>query len=190
MSRYWDDYLIHGGPGSGRYPKGSGERPRAMRGTGGIFKKRAAKKKAEAKAKADVEAKKRKEKESIDKMDAATLSSNIRKAKQSGDVKQIKLYQDHMTNQDLRDALDRIDLNKKLSQIGNVDKGKEAYNKLKTAAEWTTKVEELVTAGAKGYNAALNIQQMMKTKKPAYTLSGGSAKKKPARTPQVNANIR
>lgn len=186
MSRYWDDYLVHGGPGSGRYPKGSGERPRAIRGIG-VFKRRSAKKQAVANAKKAAEDEKKRQKDEIGKMDSVTLSSHVKKAKQSGDINQIKMYQEHMTNHELRDALDRIDLNARVANLGEVKKGKEISDKLRKTADYSKSVADIMQNSVRAYNSYRVVRQMMQNKKPAG--NGGIEKQLNNNKPK-NINIK
>ena len=137
--------LYHiGTASSGRYPKGSGAYPRAIRGKGLSKNQKkfvlAKARKAKKESKSDQE-----DKFDISKLDEETLKREIKKATIAGDAKAIKKYSPAMTNQQLQEAINRIDLNAKIDKLANPPKPN-------TFDEILKKGEKLESALQKGAN--------------------------------------
>ena len=141
-----DAYLAHygrskrdGAPhGSGRYPLGSGEEP--YQNTAKDM--RAAKREEKREAKAQ-----RKQEKYEEKRSAAIASGNALK---------VRKYADTMTNEELEEAMKRIQINQRLDQLASTQKttlerGEEkvtrAMNHIKTATGWLKIANDAVDEG-------------------------------------------
>lgn len=146
--------IQHGGPGSGRYPLGSGNRPyqkfegtrKKISGVKNYIKNK--KKEKEIK-----EANKKKEKESlIKKMHEANKEKVLRK----GTAKEVMEYQGELTNQQLQEAFTRLNLEANIRRLSenektkNVKKVDNVMKNIKTGNEW-------VDIGTKAYNNLASI---------------------------------
>lgn len=140
-------YLSHGGPGSGRYPLGSGDRPYqkfegSRRKTGGIsgyIKTRKAKKAEEQRQKQrNEELRKRLEDEQRKRQHDADKERVLRE----GSATEVMKYQGELTNQELQNAFTRLNLEAQLRGLSQKEM-KSAMNKvdnimktIKTGTEW------------------------------------------------------
>lgn len=157
-------YLSHGGPGSGRYPLGSGDRPyqkfegsrRKPSGISGyirsIKEKRSEAKRQKAKeelAKKEKEVEERKRRHDEDK-------SRVLK---EGSAKEVMRYQGELTNQELQSVVTRLNLESQLRSLSNreVSSGMTKINNLmkslKTGTEWAKTGTDTYNTFAKIYNA-------------------------------------
>lgn len=179
-------YLSHGGPGSGRYPLGSGERPyqkfegsrRKSSGISGYIKSRKVKKAESQMQKAKIEAQKRADEEKKTREEKA---ANKERVLRSGTATEVLRYQGELTNQELQNAFTRLNLETQLRNISqreiktsmdNIDK---IMKTVKTGTEWVKIGTDTYNTIAQIYNATAEGR-----KKP-LTLVGkgdGGGKKK------------
>lgn len=143
MNEYF--YLAHGGPGSGRYPLGSGDRPYqkyedSKRKASGISGYISSKKKEKQKY-LEMERKRQEEKHIADK----------ERVLKSGSAKDVSKYSGELSKQELQDVYNRLNLEKKISEMSStevLDNQKiinGILNNLKTTSEW-------IATGAVSYN--------------------------------------
>lgn len=165
-------YLAHGGPGSGRYPLGSGDRPyqkyedsrkRSSGGIGGYIKSRKAKKAEAQKLKAAEEDRERKleearkRKEEEDKQRAFELEK--RKVAMSGTPAEILKYQGMWTKSELEDISKRLKVEKELKDYtqaelkSSMDKIDKIMQNVQTGTKWLTIGSDTYNAIAAIYNA-------------------------------------
>lgn len=135
-------YLSHGGPGSGRYPLGSGDRPYqkfegSRRRSSGISGYISAKKKEKERA---LEAKKKKEKEQrgVDK----------ERVLKSGTPSEVSKYRGELTRQELQDVYSRLNFERMISDMSKKD-NMEIVEKIIRNVKKTT---GWVAEGAVAYN--------------------------------------
>lgn len=180
-----NDYLIHGGPGSGRYPLGSGERPYqkfegSKKRIGLLGKvKEVKRKRIEKRVKqAEREATKRKlADEEIDKI----LEANRERVLKSGSAKELMKYKGRLSNNELQYATSRLRMERDLANMAQ-DEKRSAINKVdrvmknvKTGNEWLKTGTELYNLTASIYNATPDGQ---KKPLPLVKKDGGGQKKK------------
>lgn len=112
---YYDFYICHGGPGSGRYPLGSGDRPYQHKRLG-FFARRRMKKQLKNIAN---DAKQNRKIMSEKDMKEARAEMEVRKQRaiQSGTASEILRFQGQLTNKELQDAYNRIDYERKLTSF-------------------------------------------------------------------------
>lgn len=185
-----DFYLIHGGPGSGRYPLGSGERPyqklegsrrKSSGGISGYIKSRKAKKEEERVQKAKEEARKKQlDREENDRK----LEADKERVLRSGTASEVMRYQGRLTNKELNDAADRIRLENQLNGYSEKEV-KSALDKLKTIQSYTNVSSALAKDGIDIWNSFVAIYNVTANgKNKPLTLigkgsgGGGDAKKK------------
>lgn len=171
-------YLSHGGPGSGRYPLGSGDRPYqkfegSRRKSGGIsgYIKSIKAKKAEAQAqklrneelRKAMEAEQRKRQHDADK----------ERVLREGTAVEVMKYQGELTNQELQSAVTRLNLESQLRNMSAkemksaMDKVDSVMKTVKTGTEWAKIGTDTYNTFAKIYNATPEGQ------KNPLTLVGG-----------------
>lgn len=156
MNDYY--YLAHGGPGSGRYPLGSGDRPyqkfegsgrRSSGGISGYIRARRAKKQEAEKIK---QMKEKKAAEEAKRRHDADKEKVLRSGKASDVLK----YQGELTNQELRDVITRLDFESNLrarslkETTTALDKIDKIMQTVKTGTEWAQ-------IGTKAYNTFASI---------------------------------
>lgn len=143
----YTSYLVHGGPGSGRYPLGSGERPyqkfeRSRKGRGGIsgyIRRRNEKKAEEEKQKRAADIKQRQMQAEEAKRFHEADKERVLK---SGTATEVMKYKGELTNKELKDAIDRIDYERKLSEMSEkelktlMSQADKAMNNLKLINNW------------------------------------------------------
>lgn len=154
-------YIAHGGPGSGRYPLGSGERPyqkyegsrRKSGGISGYIRSRKTKK-AEEKAhkQRNEELRKRLEAEQRKRQHEADKERVLRK----GSATEVMKYQGELTNQELSDVSERLRLEKQISGY-KADETKKALDKLKTIQSYTNVGSALAKDGIEIWNSFASI---------------------------------
>lgn len=146
-------YLSHGGPGSGRYPLGSGERPyqkfegsrRKSGGISGYIKARKAKKAEEQ----------RQNEEKEKRRHAADKERVLRE----GTATEVLKYQGELTNQELQNAFTRLNLEKQLRGLSKqevktaMDKFDGVMKTIKTGNEWAKIGTDTYNTFAQVYNA-------------------------------------
>lgn len=174
-------YLSHGGPGSGRYPLGSGERPyqkfeksrtRRSSSLSSFVKKRREKKVEEEKnkqKKVAEEAAERKRQHDEDK----------ERVLRQGSASEVLKYKGELTNQELQNAVSRIRLENDLKSMSsaeiktNVEKFDKIMKNVKTGTDWIRTATDAYNTLAAIYNATPEGQ-----KKPlSYVGKGGSQPK-------------
>lgn len=143
MNEYF--YLAHGGPGSGRYPLGSGDRPYqkfegSRRKNSGISGYISSRKKEKQKA-LEIQRKQLEEKHIADK----------EKVLKSGSARDVSKYSGELSKQELQDVYNRLNLEKKINEMGSTELLNNqklingVINNIKTTSEW-------VATGAISYN--------------------------------------
>lgn len=177
-------YLIHGGPGSGRYPLGSGERPYqkfegSRQKSGGIsgYIKSIKTKKAEEQARKQQaeENKKRLEEEQRRRQHEADKERVLRK----GTATEVMRYQGELTNQELQNAFTRLNLESQLRNLSQkemkstMDKIDSIMKTVKTTTEWAKIGTDTYNTIAAIYNTTSEGQ-----KKPLTLVGEGGSKKK------------
>lgn len=173
-------YLAHGGPGSGRYPLGSGERPyqkyegmgRKPSGISGYIKARKEKKADAQREKATVEARKKAAEEAERKRQHDADKERVLR---SGTATEVMRYQGELTNKELQDAYNRIDWERKLSSFAaqdiksGMEKIDKAMQNLKTVNNWASIATDSYNLLVSVYNATPEGQ-----KNPWTTIKKGS----------------
>lgn len=178
-------YLAHGGPGSGRYPLGSGERPyqkfegsrrKSSGGISGYIKSRKAKKAEEqAQKQRNEELKKRLEEEQRKRQHDTDKERVLRE----GTATEVMKYQGELTNQELQNAFTRLNLESQLRNLSQkemqsaMDKIDSIMKTVKTGTEWAKIGTDTYNTIAAIYNATPEGQ-----KKPLTLVGGGGGKKK------------
>lgn len=156
-------YLSHGGPGSGRYPLGSGDRPyQKYEGTGrrrfsigGYLKERKAKKIETQRFEAAKKANEAKAKAAKEK---AVRDQNKEKVLMGGSAKDVWKYQGELTNQELRRVVDRLDLEAKIKDYkAKEEKTPTYFEKLDKYSKNTKTTAEFIKNGAELYNIAASV---------------------------------
>lgn len=178
-------YLSHGGPGSGRYPLGSGDRPyqkfegsrRRSSGISGYINSIKAKK-AEAqlqKQKNEELRRKREEQERKRQHDA-----DKERVLKSGTASEVLKYQGELTNQELQNAFTRLNLEAQLRGLSQreiktaIDKVDSIMKTVKTGTEWVKIGTDTYNTIAKIYN----VTESGKSNPLTIVGSGGDGKKK------------
>lgn len=160
MNEYF--YLAHGGPGSGRYPLGSGERPyqkfegsgrRSGGGIGGYIKARNQKKAERKMQKAAEEERERKLAEMREKQ---KLDAEKEKVLRSGTAQDLMKYQGRLTNQELNMAAERLRLERQISSYSS-DEIKTNLDKLKKIQSYTNVGAALAKDGASIWNSFVSV---------------------------------
>lgn len=177
-------YLSHGGPGSGRYPLGSGERPyqkfegskRRLSGISGYIKSRKAKKVEQKQQKQrNEELRKRLEEEK----EKRQLESDKARVLREGTATEVLKYQGQLTNQELQNAYTRLNLESQLRGLSQremksaIDKVDTIMKTIKTGTEWAKIGTDTYNTIASIYNATPDGQ-----KKPLTLVSKGDGSKK------------
>lgn len=175
-----DNYFFHGGPGSGRYPLGSGKRPyqkfEGKRGTKGRFnsiseyiRKRKEKK---------IEEEKTKEKQKLEEEKRQHDADKERVLKE-GTAREVLKYQGELTNQELQNAFTRLNLEAQLRNLSQkeietaMDKVDKMMKTIKTGTEWAKIGTDTYNTFANIYNATPEGQ-----KNPLTIIGKGDGKKK------------
>lgn len=160
MNEYF--YLAHGGPGSGRYPLGSGDRPyqkyedsrkRSSGGIGGYIKARKARKAETQRLKAEEQERERKLEEAREKQ---KLDAEKEKVLRSGTAQDLMKYQGRLTNQELNMAAERLRLERQISSYSS-DEIKTNLDKLKKIQSYTNVGAALAKDGANIWNSFVSI---------------------------------
>lgn len=181
-------YLAHGGPGSGRYPLGSGDRPyqkfegsgrKSSGGISGYIRSRKAKKAETQKQKAAEEEKKRKLEEAREQQ---RLDADKERVLRSGTAQEVLKYQGRLTNQELNAAAERIRLENQLSSYSEKEI-KTALDKMKKVQAYTNVGSALAKDGIELWNSFVAVYNATPRgqKDPLTIVSkggGGSDKKK------------
>lgn len=142
-------YLSHGGPGSGRYPLGSGERPyqgsersRRKYGISGYMRA----KKNEKKVASNIRKAQEREKFLADK----------ERVLKSGSAYEVSKYKGELTKQELQDAYKRLNLEQQINKMASteiLDNQKLVNNVLANVK----KTSEWIATGAASYNVLASV---------------------------------
>lgn len=151
-------YLSHGGPGSGRYPLGSGDRPyqkfeKSRRGISGYIMARKEKKAQEKLKKKEDEARRQKLKEEAKER---KMEADKERVLRSGTASEVMKYQGKLTNKELTDAADRIRLEKRLNEYSS-EEIKTTLDKLKKIQSYTNVSSSLAKDGIELWNSLASI---------------------------------
>lgn len=179
-------YLAHGGPGSGRYPLGSGERPyqkyegtgRSNKGISGYIRSRREKKAEEKAQKARNEELRKRMEEEYKKKEHDEDKERVLK---KGTATEVLKYQGELSNTELQNAVTRLNLESQLRGLSEremksaMDKVDNIMKTVKTGTEWVKIATDTYNTIAQIYNATPEGQ-----KKPLTIVGkgGGGDKKK------------
>ncbi len=152
MNEYY--YLVHGGPGSGRYPLGSGERPyqkfegsrgRSSDGISGYIRARKAKKQ---------EAERIKQENEIRAAEEAKRRHDAVKDKvlRSGKASEVLEYQGELTNQELLDVVNRFKYEATIKEMASKET-KTALKKIDDVMKTVQTGTNWIKIGTDTYNA-------------------------------------
>lgn len=157
-------YLSHGGPGSGRYPWGSGDRPyqrlegsgQRPRGISGYIRSRKMKKEEERQQKERnqelrnrLEEEQRKRQHDVDK----------ERVLREGTAAEVMKYQGELSNQELQNAFTRLNLEAQIKNLSEkeaksaMDKVDKIMKNVRTGTEWAKIGTETYNTIAAIYNA-------------------------------------
>lgn len=157
-------YLAHGGPGSGRYPLGSGERPyqkyegsrSGSSGLSGYIRSVKEKKEEKRQRKAAKEAQK---KEAEEAERRRILEADKERVLRSGKASEVMRYQGQLTNQELNSAFTRLNLERQIGRLSKeevkstMDKVDDIMKAVKTGTEWAKIGTDTYNTFAQIYNA-------------------------------------
>lgn len=164
-------YLAHGGPGSGRYPWGSGDRPyQRLEGrnrgkitpkpkTSGISGYIRARKETLGEAKREKARKQLLKKRSEEEMREKMLEADKERVLKSGTATEVLRYQGRLTNQELQNAYTRLNLESQLNRLSeneiksSLDKLDKIMKTIKTGNEWAKIGTDSYNSLAAIYNA-------------------------------------
>lgn len=161
-------YLSHGGPGSGRYPLGSGDRPYqkfegSRRRSSGISGYISAKRKEKNLAK-EIQRKQEVEKHNADKD----------RVLKSGTASEVSKYRGELTRQELQDVYNRLNFERMIDQMSTSEKvtNKQRIDKVVSNIKKTT---GWIAEGAAAYNILASVYNSMiddsKKKLPVLKIS-------------------
>ena len=161
-------YLSHGGPGSGRYPLGSGDRPYqkfegSRRRSSGISGYISAKKKEKEMVK---EAQKKKEREQHE--------ADKERVLKSGTPSEVSKYRGELTRQELQDVYNRLNFERMIDQMSASEKvtNQQRIDKVVSNIKKTT---GWIAEGAAAYNILASVYNSMiddsKKKLPVLKIS-------------------
>lgn len=153
-------YLAHGGPGSGRYPLGSGDRPyqkfeksRKRRGILGYIKEKKQQRSEQKQVKlANNEAKKRVEAERKKQEHEANRSKVIR----AGSASDIIKYQGELSNDEYRNIITRLDYERHIRDL-SAKETRTAVDKVNRIADTMKNVNNWTSTGIDSYNLFASI---------------------------------
>lgn len=176
-------YIAHGGPGSGRYPLGSGDRPyqkfeksRKRRGILGYIKEKKQQKAEQKQAKkANEAAKKRAEVERQRQEHEANRAKVIR----AGSATDIRKYQGELSNNEYENIIKRLDYEKQIRQLSAAET-KTAVEKVNKFANTMSNVNKWTSTGIDSYNLFASIYNV--------TESGQKNPLKIVNKPQISNN--
>lgn len=177
-------YLAHGGPGSGRYPLGSGERPyqkyegsrSGSSGISGYIRSIKAKKEEKRQRKAAQEAQK---KEAEEAERRRILEEDKERVLRSGKASEVMRYQGQLTNKELQDVADRLRLENQINGYATSEV-KTALDKLKTLQSYTNVGSALAKDGIEIWNSLASVYNSTSEgqKKPLSLVTKGDGGKK------------
>lgn len=161
-------YLSHGGPGSGRYPLGSGDRPYqkfegSRRRSSGISGYISAKRKEKNLAK-EIQRKQEVEKHNADKD----------RVLKSGTPSEVSKYRGELTRQELQDVYNRLNFERMIDQMSTSEKvtNQQRIDKVVSNIKKTT---GWIAEGAAAYNILASVYNSMiddsKKKLPVLKIS-------------------
>ena len=161
------------------YPLGAGDHS-ASEKKAGWFKslkaKHAAKKLKKKRAKSLEKARIVRQKKATEKKAHDELMKNKDKVLAKGSAKELMKYRGEITNQELKTALDRLDLEKKLSSYSAAEK--DAFRrKVDRLVAWGNTVGDAYNAGSKLYNAYVDIHNVVSPAKDKMYRLGESKDK-------------
>lgn len=147
-------YLSHGGPGSGRYPLGSGDRPYqkfegSRRRSSGISGYISAKRKEKNLAK-EIQRKQEVEKHNADKD----------RVLKSGTAKEVSKYKGELSRGELQDVYNRLNLEKKISEMSSTEL-LDNQKIINTVLNNVTKTAGWIAEGAAAYNILASVYNSM-----------------------------
>lgn len=176
-------YLAHGGPGSGRYPLGSGERPYqkfegkgGRRGITGYIQSRRAKKIEEQRQKQMQELQRqKKEKEET----AKRLANDKERVLREGSPEEVMRYKGLLTNQEWQDVANRLRLERQVSSYAQEDV-KSALDKMKKIQAYTNVSSALAKDGIELWNSFASVYNATSNgrENPLTLVGKGDNKKK------------
>lgn len=180
-------YLSHGGPGSGRYPWGSGDRPyqrlekpkSKKSGITEYIKSIKAKNQKKQEINKQIEEKKRNaQKEKIQK----ELEDNKERVLREGSASEVLKYQGKISNQELRNVLNRLEMEETLKKYSSKEI-QSGLDKLKKIQSYTNVGSSLAKDGISLYNSFVSIYNTTSNGKQnpltkINTGDGGNVKKK------------
>ena len=141
------------------YPLGVGDHSASEKKAGwfkSLKSKRAAKKLNKKRAKSLEKARIARQKKAAEKKAHDALMKNKDKVLAKGSASELMKYRGEITNQELRTAIDRLDLEKKLSSYSAAEK--DAFRKkVDRAVAWGNTISDAYNAGSKLYNAYVDI---------------------------------
>ena len=197
-ARYENELAHHGilGMRWGRkngppYPLGAGDHS-ASEKKAGWFKslkaKRAAKKLNKKRAKSLEKARIARQKKAAEKKAHDALMKNKDKVLAKGSASELMKYRGEITNQELRTAIDRLDLEKKLSSYSAAEK--DAFRKkVDRAVAWGNTISDAYNAGSKLYNAYVDIHNAASPAEDKMYKLGESKEKRKSAMDRENAMI-
>lgn len=153
----YPDYLMHGGPGSGRYPAGSGKRPWQHRGIRGFISRRKEKKQQKQYAQ-NRETLRRKREES--ERQKSFRERDKARAIAEGDATGVLKYRSELSNQELRSALERVELNAKINNYAKAELNKQ-WKRMDDAVATVNRVNTYASAAINLGKNAKTIYDMM-----------------------------
>lgn len=177
-------YLSHGGPGSGRYPLGSGERPYqkfegSRRKSGGISGYIESRREKRAEARQQKQRNEELRKQAEEAKQKRLRDADKERVLREGTATEVLRYQGELTNQELQNAVTRLNLEGQLRGMSQkeiktaIDKVDGVMKTIKTGTEWAKIGTETYNTFAAIYNATEEGQ-----KKPLTLVSKGGGDKK------------
>lgn len=177
-------YLSHGGPGSGRYPLGSGDRPYqkyegSRSGSSGIsgYIRSVKERKQEKRQRKLVQEAQKKEAEEAERK--RILEADKERILRSGKASEVMRYQGLLTNQELQSAFTRLNLESQIGRLSqaevksSMDKIDDIMKTIKTGTEWAKIGTDTYNTFAQIYNATPEGQ-----KNPLMLVNKGGGDKK------------
>lgn len=157
----YPDCLMHGGPGSGRYRAGSGKRPWQHIGIKRYIAKRKSTKQEKQQVRKYVQnrEKLRKNREESERQKNFRERDKAR-AIAEGDATGILKYRTELSNQELRSALERVELNAKINNFAKSELNK-SWQRMDAAVATVNRVNTYASAAINLGKNAKTIYDMM-----------------------------
>lgn len=174
-------YLIHGGPGSGRYPLGSGERPYQM--LEGSRKKRSS-------LLSYIQSKRREKADGVKQKTEEEYRAEKERALKSGKASDILKFQGDVSNEELQRAITRLNLESQLKSM-SAREMQTAMDKIDVAMKNIERGTKWVQTGTNAYNtfAALYNATPDGKKKPLTLVGkGGGGNQEDKKNKNKNKN--